>query len=370
MKKKIGLIIAGAAAHIPQELALAYHLIEEKGITPTVLAGTSSGSLSAIFLNAVIQNKAGKGNLSWDVLKNVLFNLANDKIYKNSALLDPANDKNIATIFGVIKDLTSDSTIEEILDGIKLAWELVEDKKSLAEILSAIVNAWKDGYLFDTAPLKETLTHYVNEDNYIGYSTFDQCFLPTYISAVNDVSGKTRRFYSQDKDDAKCNPVDILLASVAIPVAFPSQKVGNTSYVDGGTATDDIPVEDMILDGFFDEVYIIAPQTPGLIDGYKHTMSQTPLLSNILSAVQVSKAAIVPFQIARALDLVHDKTKAFYYSPVLAKTYNMLDFSGQNLEEQFNQSLTWARDNNPRIIKEFLPEIGFPVQRSSELECS
>ncbi|MCP4699713.1 MAG: hypothetical protein GY862_23110, partial [Gammaproteobacteria bacterium] len=206
MSKKIGLIIAGAGARIPQELALAYHLIEEKGITPTILAGTSSGSLSSVFLNGVLQNKAGKGNLSWDVLKNVLFNLANDKMYKNSALLDPANDKNLKKIIDTISDMTSDNTVEKFLDGIKLFAELVKDHKSIKDILAAAAEAWKNGYLFDTEPLKDTLTQYVNGDKYIGYKTFDQCFLPTYISAVNDTSGKTRRFYSKNKEDAQCNP--------------------------------------------------------------------------------------------------------------------------------------------------------------------
>lgn len=361
-EKKIGLIIAGAGALIPQELALAYHLIEDKGITPTVLAGTSSGSLSSIFLNGVLQNKAGKGNLSWDVLKKVLFNFANDKVYKNSALLDPTNDKDLEKICGTISHMISDNTLEKILDVIKLVEELVQDNKNIEDVVSAVLKAWKNGYLFDTEPLKEILTKYVNGDNYIGYKTFEQCFIPTYISAVNDVSGKTHRFYSKNKEDAQCNPVDILLASVAIPVAFPSQKVKNITYIDGGTATDDIPVEDMIQDGLFDEVYIVAPQAPGLVAGYQHIMPQMPLVSNLLFTIQVSHAAIIPFQLARALNLVHDKTKAFYYSPALAKTYNMLDFTGQILEEQFNQSLSWARDNKPRVVKKFLSEIGFPVQ--------
>ncbi len=183
----------------------------------------------------------------------------------------------------------------------------------------------------------------------------------TYISAVNNVNGKTRRFYSKNREDGQCNPVDILLASTAIPVAFPSRQVESVSYIDGGTATDNIPVEDMIQDGLFDAVYVIAPQSPGLTSGFKHSMTTAPLLSNIIFATQVAHAAIIPFQLVRALSLVNDKSKAFYYSPVLAKSYSLLDFTGRSLEEQFNQSLTWAQDNEPRCIKEFLPEIGFPV---------
>ncbi len=179
MSEKIGIIIAGAAALIPQELALAYHLIEKKGVVPTVLAGTSSGSLSSVFLNGVLENKAGQGKLSWDVLKKVLFNLSNDKVYTNSALLAPANDKNMEKIAGTISDLISDNDFEKVFDGIKLAWEGVEDRKGIAEIVSAVAEAWNDGYLLNTEPLKETLTQYVNGEDYIGYKTFEQCFLPT-----------------------------------------------------------------------------------------------------------------------------------------------------------------------------------------------
>jgi predicted acylesterase/phospholipase RssA len=361
MSKKVGLIIAGAGARIPQELALIYHLIEEKGLEPTVLTGTSSGSLSSVFLNGVLQNKAGKGNLSWDMLKNILFNLSNDDIYKSSALLNQKNDQNLKQILGTIEDLISDKGLGEILDGIKLVWESAKDQKSLGEVLSAIADAWKNGYFFDTAPLKDTLTQYVNGDNYIGYATFGECYLPTYISAVDDVSGKTQRFFSKNQDDAQFNPVDILLASTAIPVAFPARSVGGTAYIDGGTATDDIPVEDMIQDGFFDQVYIVAPQNTGLITGNAHTFVNASLLSNALFAIDVSQGAIVPFQLARAMNLVQDKSKAFYYSPILSKSYSLLDFTGQVLMEQFNESLDWARANDPKVIKDFLPEIGFPV---------
>jgi predicted patatin/cPLA2 family phospholipase len=178
---------------------------------------------------------------------------------------------------------------------------------------------------------------------------------------VDDVSGRTRRFYSKNQKDAQFNPVDILLASTAIPIAFPPRSVGGTSYIDGGTATDNIPVEDMKQNGPFDEVYIIAPQNAGLTTGNVHTMVDAPLLSNTLFAIDVSQGAIVPFQLSQALDLVQDKTKAFYYSPTLSKHYNLLDFSGQILKEQFSESLDWARNNDPKVIKNFLLEIGFPV---------
>ena len=362
MSKKIGFIITGVAAMLPQELALAYHLLEEQGVIPTVLAGTSSGSIASIFLSGVLQNKAGKGNFSWDIMKEAVFSLSNDKIYKNSALLNPDKDKELERIIDIISDMISAKGLEKFLDGIKLFGELARDSKDLEKIMFAVLKAWKDGYIFDTEPLKETLIQYINGNDYIGYETLGQCFLPTYISAVNTMNGKTRRFFSQNKEDAQGNLVDILLASTAIPVAFPSRKVGNTGYIDGGTATDDIPVEDMIQDGLFDEVYVIANQDPGLISGYQHLMPNIPLVSNFVFTVQVSHAAIIPFQLARALNLVHDKTKAFYYSPTLTKTYSLLDFTGQILEEQFNKSLRWAQNNKPRLIKEFLPEIGFPVQ--------
>ncbi len=361
-EKKIGFIISGAGAQLPQEMALAYRLIEEKGIIPTRLAGTSSGALSSVFLNGILQYNAGKGNFSWDIWKREFFKLSNDQVYSNTALLDPENDKALKQIFDTISEmLTEDSKIESILDGFKLLWELGKHHDVVKDLISTILNAWKEGYVFDTTPLKETLSEYVNNDEYIGYKTFDQCFLPTYISAVNNVNGKTRRFYSKNEEDAKYDPVDIIAASTAIPVVLPSQKVEDISYIDGGTATDGIPVEDIIQDGLFDEIYILSPQTPGLITGYQHVMNQAPLLSNLIFALEVSHAAIKPFQLARAMDLVKDKAKAFYYMPSLAKNYSQIDFTGAIMEEQFNQTLSWARDNDPRVINEFLPEIGFPA---------
>jgi len=361
-EKRIGFIIAGAGALIPQELALAYHLMEEKKIKPCVFAGTSSGSLSSIFLNGVLQNEAGQGKLSWDVLKDVVFKLSNADIYKNPAILDPANEDDLKKIFGTISNMFSDGAIGKIIDGFKLLGELAGDKENIKEMVASIMNIWNNGYVFDTSPLKATLTKYVNGKDYLDYQTLSQCYVPTHISAVNNVNGETRRFYSKNTTDGQCNPVDVLLASTAIPVAFPSQKVGATPYVDGGTSTDDIPVEDLMHDGLYDEIYVIAPQSPGLISGYKHVMTENPLLSNLLFTLQVGHAAVTPFQLSRAMSLVKDKSKAFYYMPTLAKNYNMLDFTGSVLEEQFNQSLSWARNNSPRVIKDFLPQVDFALE--------
>lgn len=358
-EKKIGFIISGAAALISQELALAYHLIEEKGIIPTVLAGTSSGSLCSLLINGVLQHKAGKGNFSWDVLKEVIFGLKNQMIYTNSALLDSSNQKKLKHIFGTISDVFSGNKLKNM---VRLFIEVIKDRRDVKDIAIAGLDAWKNGYLLNTEPLIETLNKYANSDEYLGYKTFGDCFIPTYISAVNNQNGKTHRFYSKNKTDAKLNPANILAASIAVPVIFPPRKVDDISYVDGGTATDGIPVEDMIQDGLFDEVYILAPQISDLISGDTHSATQVPLVSNLLFALQVSHSAIKPFQLARSLSLVKDKTKALFYSPILTKKFKLLNFNGNTQKEQFDLSLSWAQNNEPIIIEELLLEMGFPIK--------
>ena len=62
VKKRIGFVFSGVASRIAQELVLMRCLVEGRAfrgnppqpLIPAVIAGTSSGALSAVVLNAVL----------------------------------------------------------------------------------------------------------------------------------------------------------------------------------------------------------------------------------------------------------------------------------------------------------------------------
>lgn len=325
--KKVGFVIDGAAALIAQELALLETLT--KGlypgaggpVIPKILAGTSSGSLSTIALNAVLQAEAGKGQFGWERLKNdLLFPLRNDDVFETGILAD----------------------------------------------IERPVEILKYGYILDTAPLRRTLEKFVQGSDYIGYQTLGDTFLPSHISAVNRNTGLTQRFFSDNPKDKGLDSVQVLLASTAIPVVFPDREItGVGTFVDGGTGTDDSPVEALVGEAPFDELYVIAPQQANPdSDMQKRHGSKLPIISNLTFAMDVRSNAILQFQLFRATTLVKDPANAFFYTPKLSTEYNFLNFDV--MEQQYTETLKWAKQNKPELILDYLAKVNFPFKVSGD----
>lgn len=321
--KKVGFVINGAAAFIAQELALLQTLTQGLNpkvppVMPTILAGTSSGSLSAIALNAVLQAEAGKGSFTWERLKKeLLFPLKNDDIFETGFFADMQMPFDIS----------------------------------------------RHGYVLNTAPLKSTLEKYVQGTDNIGYQTLGDTFLPTHISAVNRQTGLTQRFFSGSPKDRGLNIVEVLLASTAIPVVFPERKItGVGTFVDGGTGTDNSPVEALADHAPFDELYVIAPQQQSPeSDIKKRHESKGPIISNLTFAMDVRSQGLLEFQLFRSLNLVKDPANAFFYTPSLKTEYNFLNFGV--MKPQYEETLAWAKQNDPQPIQEYLKSVNFPLAK-------
>lgn len=314
---KTAFIISGAAAFIAQELALVSTLFNGDSpsgikVKPDLLAGASSGSLSSVVINGIIANMENpQKGISWDEIKKILFGLKNRDVYRGTF------------------------------------------------ILSIIYHALFKGYIYNTNPLKKTLKEIVNKK--IGFNEIKDLPVQTYISTVNRNSGETFRFTNQDKEHHHVNLVDLLMASTAIPVAFPARDIKSFgTFVDGGTGTDNVPIE--VLTNFpkgeFEEVYVITFEHSLLgISGkfqWKDHSKFPKIVSDLSFAYAVQSNALFLYQLERALDLVTDPNKAFIYMPKLPEHYSLLDFSV--MEKQFNQTLAWAKQNDPMLIKDFLKD--------------
>jgi len=319
-KKKVGFVFSGGAARIAQECALTEALIE--GLTPSgvkirpdVLAGSSSGGLNAVALNAVLKTKDGKSNANrfgWDDYKDILFGLTDNKIFDLSPV-------------------------------------------GIGKIVARNIPA---GFILDTNPLRKLLTESLAK---MGFDTLGSLYLPTYISVVERETGRTRRLSSRDPDRKirKLPLVDVLMATAAIPVAFKPVEIEGLDgeFFDGGVGRDGIPVEAMLGEDCAD-LYLVArmrgDETMVKVSAFKEKHSMVPkLLVNVLLSMEYMMNDLFECEVDIAPRIAR---RAFLYLPRLSKQYPLLDFSTQR--EQYEETLQWARKNDPVQIRKAPARVG------------
>ncbi|MDH4472775.1 MAG: hypothetical protein QE487_09205 [Fluviicola sp.] len=212
------IMITGAAARISQEVACIDKLISEKGLKisqeNTILAGFSSGSLNLLALNACFRDN---NPLSWDndYKANLLWTLTNDKVFKHG--------------------------------GLHLS-------------------------LLDTAPLRQTLNGFLGQ---AGFTTLGDLPFQSFVLTLSD-QAKTTEWANNflPTNQKVLDASDLFMASTAIPVVFPWQKIGDTNsslrnfpggdFNDGGTQGQFKNFEDTIgayvlANGPFESIDIISP---------------------------------------------------------------------------------------------------------------
>jgi len=212
------IMVTGAAARISQEVACIDKLISKKGMKisqqNTMLAGFSSGSLNLLALNSCFRDKAP---LSWDndYKNNLLWKLTNDQVFK----------------FG----------------GLHLS-------------------------ILNTHPLRETLNNFLAQG---GFSVFGDLPFESFVLTLSDRVHDTEWANNFQKTNQKVlNASDLFMASTAIPVVFPWQKISDTNssernfpeghFSDGGTKGQFINFEKTIgtyvlENGPFESIDIISP---------------------------------------------------------------------------------------------------------------
>ena len=93
-----------------------------------------------------------------------------------------------------------------------------------------VFNPFRKWSFYDTDPLNKTISDII--DSLQGKDT-----IRTIIGSTNLNEGKLDIFELHNKD--KRSQQDILLASSAIPIAFPPVNINGTLYVDGGLITNE-----------------------------------------------------------------------------------------------------------------------------------
>jgi predicted acylesterase/phospholipase RssA len=305
------IIMTGAAARIPQEAALLEQLYD-RGLMKNIvfISGVSSGALNSVALNGILS-----GKLSWEEYKEILFSIKNRDIY--------------------------------IQDGKKLP--------------------------VSTEPERELLTKIVEKR--LGYQAIGDLPFMTEISITNlknlDLQKRIYRICSRkinEETDTTLSIVDLLMASSAIPIAFPEIRIRNVhtipdvKYVDGGVGDDHVPYHALLefekKRGIgVERVYIISRKSdsiPAVSEELKVLgINDKKLFDDIgVSIDDIMKKGIIKRLKALTNEAPELVPLTYVWIPDFRKDYLMFNFD--NLKEQYDMTTEWARYHNPVPLEEFL----------------
>jgi len=301
-----GFAFSGAGGRIAQHAALMEVLVkglypQGKPIRPAYITGASSGSISAVALNAILQyeDNKSKTGFTWDLYKELLFAMNSSTVYDDS-------------------------------------WE------GLAKVFT--INIF-EGYFSDNTRLENLLGQYLALTN---YKTLGDLYIPTCISIVNQSSGLDTRVCSTDPQYMSLDLLQVIMASTALPMAFTPRTItglGDAIWIDGGTGIDTIPVYPLLANPYVTEVYLICygdALTSGGGD-LPYKLDYIRLLKNGLAVINDMRVDLY----AGAIDMAKDSSvPSFTYMPNgMNTTFSALDFDQEKLE--FEMAYQWAITNNP-----------------------
>lgn len=317
---RTAIVFAGAASRIAQEFVLMRRLVQGRAfgsrgggpVIPAVLAGSSSGALSAVALNAILLSErliagrpptgrrgAARGSgpaccrLGWREYEQLLLELKSEDVYRSSRIVHEA-----------------------------------------VEIL-------RKGWIFDTAALRRLLKRTIN--GLAGFQTLGDLPVPTFISVVERDTGRVHRLGSVTHPDLPI--VDVLMASASIPVAFPPCRLAlpgaaaPVACIDGGTGTDGIPV-DAVREQGCDVVYIVRPMRfdPTLPWNRNARLIRVPVVDTAIRTLLYMQEALLEGALLRAHS--YARRACYVYEPRLELNYGLLDFD--SAPAQIRDTERWA----------------------------
>ncbi len=305
------IIMTGAAARIPQEAALLEELQRRGKLKDVVfISGVSSGALNAVVLNAILS-----GKMSWSEYKGILYNLKNSNIYTQ------------------------------------------EDKKLPV----------------NTEPFRNLLVHVV--ENRLGYHQIGDLPITTELSFVHiktpELKRTVYRMCSRKiniESDTTLSLVDIMMASSAFPLVFPSVHIRNVKtipdeeYIDGSIGDDHIPYKalldfEMKRGKGVKQVFIISRKSdsiPRVSEELKNIGindkglfdKQGINLDNIL------KRGILKRLEAYAKDAPDLVPLTYVWIPDFKEDFLFFDFD--SLKTQYTVTSEWAKTHDPVPLAEYI----------------
>jgi predicted acylesterase/phospholipase RssA len=314
---RVAFVFSGAASRIAQEYVLMRRLVEGKAfggeqpraVVPALLAGSSSGALSAVALNAILvtegllKGAAACCSFGWKDYEELLAGLRNQDVYVGGGI------------------------IPEALEIIRC------------------------GSVFDTAPLEKLVRRVV--ETRMGFRVLGDLPVRTCLSVVERDTGRVYRLCSTVHRDLPL--VDVLMASTAIPVAFPSWQLRlpdrdeAVACIDGGAGRDGIPVDAVMGEGC-DYLFVIRPMKfePQKPWNKNPRLSRIPIIDTAIRTLLYMQEAMLESALLRAP--YYARKAAYAYLPELPYNYSFLDFDSSG--QQIRETARWAEGSQgqPRLL--------------------
>jgi NTE family protein len=218
---QLGLVLTGGGAKGAYQVG-ALQYIAELGLLPQIIAGTSIGALNGAVLSAYrpFPYAVQLLNQFWDRLS-------------KTEILRPHTGTVLRTLSYAAQTFTS--TLQGWLLDFLIAEGLIPNSSTI----------------FDPAPIEQLLREAVKLDELrygieLWVTVFPSLKIPGLgydwlVNFIRACTGTDAHWLCvQDFTDDE-QVYNLLLASAALPFAFPSRKVNGTSYVDGGLA-DNVPL--------------------------------------------------------------------------------------------------------------------------------
>lgn len=308
------LVITGAAARINQQLALIERLEEQEKLEDLeFIAGVSSGGINAVMLNGILDES---NNFGFEEYKDLILNLSNQDVLNNSR-----NDLPV-----------------------------------------------------DTRPLWNTFEEGLLES--LNYNSFNDLVYPTALTSTNldlltiEVSSNVTEL-----DEVGGELVESLMATTSFPIAFPSIKINDNIYVDGGLV-ENIPINvalqyQQLRGNPFDTVYIVTYQknTETRWEEEVDLLGITGLRENILE-LSLRKAGFDTDELSQngfldELERIRTNypqlaSRCYIYEPNItnAPYYGVFDFSSATSTASYNSVRNWAQSNDPILLSTYLQQNG------------
>jgi hypothetical protein len=305
------IIMTGAAARIPQQAAM-LEVLYNRGLLKDVafISGVSAGALNAVMLNGILS-----GKISWDDYRNILFNLKDSDIFllqENNKL--PVNTEPKYRLF---KEIVED----------RLGYHTIGDLPIMTEI---------------------SFNKYISLG--LGRNVYRMC-----SRKINSETDTTLRL------------VDILMATSAIPVAFPPVRIENTTtipdvrFTDGGVGADNIPFRALLEFQEFrgynvSKVYILSRKASNYVmrDELQYLGIERKMVidrfglpvDNVLKRLMINRLGAYARAVPEMLPV------SYVWIPDFEQNFLMFNFN--NMREQYMVTLEWAEKNDPVPLEDFL----------------
>lgn len=304
------IIITGAAARITQELAL-LEALDNQGLLDNVrfISGVSSGAINTVMINSVLDDS---NDFDWEDYKDIVLNLEQSDILVNDNNNLPVNTQPLWRTFDrVFKD--------------QLGFQTMQDLPFNSAVTAA----------------KLDLQGLVSASNVPELSTFD-----------GDIT-------------------EVIMASASFPVAFPSIKIGDNIFVDGGLQ-ENIPVSvalqfQLINNVPFERVYIVSYQKNRSMDWDRElSLLGVERTRKDLLEISLERAGFNTDQLSEAafdknLELLQQQypefaSRTLVYVPKIDDLpyYGVFDFDKQTARDSYDRVSEWALTNNPLSLTDYL----------------